>query len=253
MSPLESILLLTFLGSIAGLAGGALLLINNRIVEKAPHYLASFAAGTLIGAAFFDLLPEAVADSPDGVNFFPWIVVGILIFFLLERYLHGFHQHEETHEHHKEGKTTVPLIVVGDTVHNFVDGAVIAATFMADPQVGLITTFAVLAHELPQEIGDFGLLLHKGVSRIRVLIINFLSACSAFAGAILTYSIGSALEKYIPVMLTLTTGFFIYIALSDLMPEIQYEKSRRVSTLQTLAMVGGIILIWFVVNTFEHR
>lgn len=252
MSQLESILLLTGLGSVAGLLGGSLLLVNRKIVEKAPHYLASFAAGTLIGAAFFDLLPEAIADSPEGTNFLPWIVVGIIIFFLLERYLHGFHKHQESHEHHKEGKTTVPLIIVGDTVHNFVDGAVIAATFMADAQLGLITTFAVLAHELPQEIGDFGLLLHKGVSKIRVLIINFFSACSAFLGAILAYTLGSTLERYIPIMLTLTTGFFIYIALSDLMPEIQYEKSRRVSTLQTLAMVGGILLIWFVVNTFKE-
>lgn len=245
--------MLTFLGSIAGLAGGSLLLLNKNLVLKAPHYLASFAAGTLIAAAFFDLLPEAVEAAGESANVFPWVVVGIIVFFLLERYLHGAHVHSESHEHHKEGKTTIPLIVVGDTAHNFVDGMAIAATFIADTSLGLVTTIAILAHELPQEIGDFGLLLHKGVSRTRVLLINLFSACSAFAGAILTYAIGSALEKYIPIMLTLTSGFFIYIALSDLMPEIQYEKSRKVSTLQTLAMVGGIILIWFVVNHFEHR
>ena len=252
MSSLENILVFTFLGSIGALIGGVLLLSSKKLIGSASHYLASFAAGTLIGAAFFDLLPEAMEASGE-VNVFPWIVVGIIIFFLIERYLHSFHHHEKHHEHQKETKTTVPLIIIGDTVHNFVDGVAIAATFMADTSAGIVTALAIFAHEVPQEIGDFGLLAHKGVSRLRIIIINIFSACSAFAGAIITYVMGNFLEEYIPMLITLTAGFFIYIALSDLIPEIQYEKSKRKSTIQTLVMIGGILLIYFTVNYLAHE
>lgn len=252
MSTLEGILLFTFIGSIGALIGGIVLLSNKNLITKASHYLASFAAGTLIGAAFFDLLPEAMEASDDS-SIFPWVVVGIITFFLIERYLHSFHHHEGHHEHQREAKTTVPLIIIGDTVHNFVDGVAIAATFMVDTSVGMVTALAIFAHEVPQEIGDFGLLAHKGVTRARIIIINVISAASAFAGAIITYVLGGALEKYIPVLITLTAGFFLYIALSDLIPEIQYEKSKRKSTIQTLLMISGIILIWFTVNVIAHE
>ncbi|MBI4059354.1 ZIP family metal transporter [Candidatus Microgenomates bacterium] len=245
MSTLINILLLTFLGSLAGLTGGLLLLANKKLISKVSPYLAAFAAGTLIGVAFFDLLPEAAL--------FPWAAGGIIFFFLIERYLHSFHHHEKHHEHTREARTTVPLIVISDTMHNFVDGVVIAATFMAQPTLGMVTALAVLAHEVPQEIGDFGLLLHKGLSRLRVVVINILSASASFLGAIITYILGDILEGYIPILVSLTAGFFLYIALSDLVPEIQYEKKKRMATLQTLILISGMILIWGVVNLFEEN
>ena len=253
VSVLSNILIFTFIGSLAALIGGLLLLSNKNLTTKVSSFLAPFAAGVLIGAAFFDLIPEAVSESGEsGSNVFPWIVVGIIAFFLLERYLHSFHSHEKHHEHNKESKTTVPLIVIGDTVHNFVDGVVIAATFMAEPSLGAVSAVAVFAHELPQEIGDFGLLLHKGLSRMRVITINIVSASFAFLGALITYALGEVLESYIPVLLTLTAGFFIYIALSDLIPEIQYEKKKSIASLQSLVMIAGVLVIWFVVTNFGH-
>lgn len=254
MSTLENILLFTFVGSLAALVGGLVLLSNKELIAKVGGFLSPFAAGVLIGAAFFDLLPEAVHESEKlgEANIFPWVVVGILGFFLIERYLHSFHHHDKTHEHEKESKTTVPLIVIGDTVHNFVDGIVIAGTFMAQPALGAVTAIAVFAHEVPQEIGDFGLLLHKGLSKGKVIVVNVISASFAFLGALITFALGGILENYTHILLTVTAGFFLYIALSDLLPEIQYEKKTRIATLQSLVMLAGVLVIWFVVTNFAH-
>ena len=230
MSTLGYILLFTFLGSVGSLIGGIALLSKEKFAIKISHFLASFAAGTFLGAAFFDLLPEALEGGEKlGINVPLWVLVGIVGFFLIERTIHWFHHHEDYHEHAKETKSTVPLIILGDTMHNFIDGIVIAATFLTSIPLGIVTTLAVMAHELPQEIGDFGLLLHKGLSRKKVIMVNVLSAAAAFAGAILMYIAGDLLENYIPVFLAVTAGFFIYIAASDLIPEIHYERRRGVA------------------------
>lgn len=253
MSTLGYILLFTFLGSIAALIGGFILLSYEKFALKVSHFLASFAAGVLLATAFFDLLPEAVEEAQDsGVNVFLWTFVGIVLFFLIERFIHWFHHHEEYHEHEKESKSTIPLIIIGDTVHNFIDGVVIAATFMVSIPLGIVSALAVTAHEIPQEIGDFGLLLHKGLSRKKVILVNIASAASAFIGAILTYLLGDVLGGYLPVLLALTAGFFIYIAASDLIPEIHYEKRRGFAVIESLLLVIGAIIIFISVSLLEH-
>lgn len=253
MSTLAYILVFTFIGSIVALAGGLILLARERLALKISHFLASFAAGVLLGAAFFDLLPEASHEGEKlGINIFFWTLVGILIFFLLERAIHWFHHHEEHHQDHKEVKTTVPLIVIGDTMHNFIDGVVIAATFMVSAPIGIVTALSVFAHELPQEIGDFGLLLHKGLKRRRIIVVNVLSAAVAFAGALLTYSLGNVLEPHLPKLLALTAGFFIYIASSDLIPEIHHEKRRKHALLETGLLLLGVFVIWLSVTFLAH-
>lgn len=245
MSTLTYILLFTFLGSIGALVGGFILLSYEKIALKISHFLASFAAGVLLGAAFFDLLPEALhVGEEKGIDVFLWTLFGIIAFFLLERLIHWFHHHEEYHQYKKESKTTVPLIIIGDTVHNFIDGVVIAATFMISVPLGIVTSLAVFAHEIPQEIGDFGLLLHKGLSRKRIILVNVLSAGSAFLGAGITYASGNLLESYIPIFLALTAGFFIYIAASDLIPEIHYEKRKGFAFIESVLLICGVILIW---------
>ncbi|MBI2074621.1 MAG: ZIP family metal transporter [Candidatus Levybacteria bacterium] len=228
MSTLAYILLFTFLGSVASLIGGFILLSHEKLALKISHFLASFAAGVLLGTAFFDLLPEAAHEAEKTeINIFFWTLLGIVLFFLIERFIHWFHHHEEYQEHERESKSTLPLIIIGDTVHNFIDGIVIAATFMVNIPLGIVTTIAVAAHEIPQEIGDFGLMLHKGLARKKIIIVNILSAAVAFIGAITTYLLGNVLEGYIPIFLALTAGFFIYIATSDLIPEIHYENSSN--------------------------
>ena len=253
MSTLNYILIFTFIGSLGGLIGGLALISKEEFAKKISHFLASFAAGVFLGAAFFDLLPEASHNAEElGINIFTWTLIGIIFFFLLERFVHWFHHHDEHHGHSVEPKSTIPLIVIGDTVHNFVDGIVIAATFLVGAPLGIITALAVFAHEIPQEIGDFGLLLHKGLARRTIILINVLSASVAFIGALLTYALGNALKSYIPTLLALTAGFFIYIATSDLIPEINYEKDRRSALIKSLLLVLGIGVIMLSVSLLEH-
>lgn len=253
MSTLGFILLFTFLGSIAALAGGFVLVSKEKFALKISHFLASFAAGVLLGTAFFDLLPEALhAGEEVGINAFFWTLLGIVLFFLIERFIHWFHHHEEQHEYERESKSTVPLIIFGDTAHNFVDGIVIAATFMVSVPLGIATSLAVVTHEIPQEIGDFGLLLHKGMSKRGVIVVNIVSAAAALVGAVLTYLVGDILEGYLPVFLAITAGFFIYIAASDLIPEIHYEKRRGFAIIESILLVVGIVTIWLSVSLLEH-
>lgn len=254
MSTLGYILLFTFLGSIGALIGGLVLISKEDFAKKISHFLAAFAAGTLLGAAFFDLLPEASHEGEQlGINIFSWTLAGIIFFFMLEKFIHWFHHHGQHHKHEVEPQTTVPLIVISDTVHNFVDGVVIAATFMVNVPLGIVTTLAVTAHEIPQEIGDFGLLLHKGLSRSTVILINILSASIAIGGALATYALGNVLANYIPALLALTAGFFIYIATSDLIPEINYEKNKNFAAVKSLLLILGIIVIMLSTSLLEHN
>lgn len=253
MSTLSYILLFTFAGSIAALVGGLLLISKENFAKKISHFLASFAAGTFLGAAFFDLLPEADLEAEElGINIFSWVLTGIIFFFLLERFIHWFHHHEAHHQHKRESQSTVPLIIIGDTIHNFVDGIVIAATFLVSIPLGIITALAVAAHEIPQEIGDFGLLLHKGLSRSSVILVNILSASVAFIGALITYALGDVLVIYIPILLALTAGFFIYIATSDLIPEINYERRRNFAVVKSLLLILGLVVIMLSTSLLEN-
>ncbi len=248
------ILLFTFLGSVVSLIGGILLLVKEKWTLKISHFLMSFAAGVLLGTAFFDLLPEALemahssqssSGQGGGANIFAWALIGIVGFFLLERFVYWFHHH---HEHEdKEAKPTVALIILGDSVHNFIDGVVIAATFMVSMPLGIVTALAVAAHEIPQEIGDFAILLHRGMRRNKVIWVNILSALTAMAGAVLTFFVGDSVKNLLPVVISLTAGFFIYIAASDLIPEIHHEK-RGFAFLESLLLVCGVILTWFSVS-----
>lgn len=249
---LLTILFFTFLGSLFSLIGGLILLSNEKLMLKISHLLASFAAGVLLGTAFFDLLPEALHEGEAaGIDVFLWALVGIVTFFVFERFVHWFHHHEEYHEDNSTSKTTIPLIIFGDTMHNFIDGVVIAATFMIDMQLGIVTTLAVAAHEIPQEIGDFGLMLHKGLSKQKIILVNIVSAAASFLGAILTFLIGSGIEGYLPILIALTAGFFIYIASSDLIPEIHHEKRKGFAFYETVLLIAGILTIWITVNALS--
>ncbi len=251
MSTLVYILLFTFIGSIGALVGGIALLSNEKFALKISHLLASFAAGVLLGTAFFDLLPEAAHEAENlKINIFLWALSGIVIFFLFERFIHWFHHHEEYHNE-KDTKSTLPLIIFGDTMHNFLDGILIAATFMVSIPLGITTSIAVFTHEIPQEIGDFGLMLHKGLTRKKIIWVNIASGGAALIGAFITYVFGGSLEKYIPALLALTAGFFIYIAASDLIPEIHHEKRKNYIIYETLLLLFGVALTWFMVS-FLH-
>lgn len=252
MSTLAYIIIFTFLGSIVSLIGGVLLLLKEKFALKISHYLAAFAAGTLLGTAFLDLLPEAhssLLSSEQAFEIFFWALLGVLIFFLLERFIHHHGHGSET----EAKRSVVPLIVLGDSVHNFVDGVAIAATFLISIPLGIVTSLAVAAHEIPQEIGDFGLLLDKGVAKIKVLKINLLSALAALLGAVLTYLYKDSIEGLLPQVLALTAGFFIYIASANLIPEIHSQENREVAFWETITLFVGVLAIWMVISLLEGK
>lgn len=249
MSILGYIIVFSLIGSVISLIGGMLLLFKEKFARKFSHLLASFAAGALLGTAFLDLLPEAIHESGGEAGIIVWALVGMMVFFVLERFIHFFHHH---HEHAVTDKPTVALLMTGDSIHNFIDGVVIAATFMVSIPLGIVTTLAVAAHEIPQEIGDFGVMLKHGLPRKRVLFFNFLSAVAAIVGALITYFAGGAIEGYLPYLLALTAGFFIYIAASDLIPEIHEENRHGLAFIETGLLVLGIMVIWVSISLLEH-
>lgn len=253
MGILAYIIFFTLIGSVVSLIGGILLLVKQKFALQISHYLSSFAAGALLSAAFFDLLPEATEHMEQGgveVNLPLWTLLGILIFFLLERFIHHHHR-DHTNNPAEEKKTIIPLVVIGDTVHNFTDGMAIAATFLISIPLGIVTSLAVAAHEIPQEMGDFGLMLSKGLERKKVLLINLFSSLAAIAGAILIYLYQESLEKFLPIILALTAGFFIYIALANLIPEIHNQDNQKVAFWETVMLILGVIVVYLAISTLE--
>lgn len=256
---LLNILGATFLGSFVSLLGGIILLaVRGRTTLRLTHFFSAFAAGALLATAFLDLLPEAQAVGTE-INVFRWTLFGIFGFYLLERGVHWFHHHtqhegeahgaEHGHAHHA---ATPTLILIGGALHNFIDGAAIAASFIASPALGLLTALAVGAHEIPKELGDFAVLLDRGMRRGRVLLLNMLSACAAFVGAIATWLLTEHVTGLLPILFSLTAGLFAYIALSDLIPEIHQRHPRGLAVVETVFLVSGAVLVGAAVTVLEQ-
>lgn len=247
------LLIAAVFGSIISLAGGVYLLYGKWGVEKLQRVSVPFAAGALLAAAFVDLLPEAMEGSD--THFISLVVLSsFLVFFLLERSLSWFHHHhEESHEQHANPRyrRNSSLIVIGDTLHNFIDGLAIGASFLVSPATGIVTTIAITAHEIPQEIGDFGLLLAKGMRRRNVVWANLLSALATIVGAVLVYALGGSLPVSEPLLLAITAGFFIYIAASDIIPTIHAEPKRRAANIQAAVLLVGVLFVG-ITTTLAH-
>jgi len=212
------------------------LVLRKKVLDKILLMLVSFASGSLLGGAFLHLIPEAL--SPYDEIVFIVILVGILVFFLLEKSLWK-HCHEKECPVHPFAY----LNLFGDGLHNFIDGMIIAASFLVSIPLGSATTIAVISHEVPQEIGDFGILVYGGLSKRKALFYNFLTAITAIAGATFTY----AFYEFIPKMaylLAFAAGSFIYIATTDLIPEMRKERKLTVSFAQFILLLAGIMLMW---------
>lgn len=243
---LAQIILLTIFGSILSLSGGLLLLLKKTWNHKFSLFLTSFAAGVLLSTAFLDLFPESLkklTETGDGDIFVP-ALLGIVTFFLLERTLIWFHHHDDSHG----VKPTVWMVTIGDGVHNFIDGVAIAATYIANPALGLTTAIAVAAHEIPQEIADFSIYLSHGLSHKRAIIFNVGSALTAIVGAMGMYYFSGALENYLGHITAFTAGMFCYIALSDLIPELHHAQNKQDTLPQIVAFIIGIGLMMIVRN-----
>ena len=232
------IFIASFLESLVAFVGGALAIFNEEKVRRAAHFVVSFAIGALLGVSLLELIPEAIKmSSVEAV--FPWVFGGILLFFILEKFLFWYHCHGGVCPVH----TYTYLILWGDFLHNFIDGVIMALAFLADIKLGIITSVAVIFHEIPQEIGDFSLLMHGGFTRARALWFNFLSASSVMIGAVLTYLFGNTLEPFLPFGLALIAGNFIYLASTDLMPELHESTGFSHSIAQILFIIIGALLV----------
>jgi len=227
--------------SLIGLFG---LSLKERALKTSLFALVSLAVGALLGDAFIHLIPEAFADGTNALTISLAIVGGILAFFVIEKVLH-WHHHQGIEDVEHGTKPVGKLILISDGFHNFIDGIIIGASYLVSPEVGVATTIAVILHEIPQEIGDFGVLIHAGFSRAKALWYNFLSALFAVAGAVLVFVLGSNIEGIVVFMVPIAAGGFIYIALSDLIPELhnQADKSARHAILQFFWIIIGVLLM----------
>lgn len=243
------IIFFSLIGGVFSLVGGLLLLSREKWAEMLAEYATPLAAGALLAAVFLDLLHEGLEEAPI-MTVLMSTLIGILLFFYAERFLRWFHHH---HQHESKQKDpTVSLIVVGDTLHNALDGVAIAAAFLISVPTGIVTTIAIAAHEIPQEVGDFGLLLSKGVKRSRVLLINVMSALATVVMAVLTFALGSADRLPVGVLLGLSAGFLLYIALSDIIPTIHETTGKRhLLDVRPLLVLVGVLIVGLAIY-FAH-
>lgn len=232
----------TTAGSLISLAGGIYLLYGKWGIAKLQIFAVPFAAGALLAAAFLDVLPEALHKAETS-HILLVTLIGFLFFFVLERSLSWFHHHHEEPGEHGHPKRNVALIIIGNTLHNFLDGLAIGASFLVNPVTGIVTAIAVAAHEIPRELGDFGLMLAKGMKPRSVLWVNFASAVATVMGAALVFGFGDSLPIPESSLLAITAGFFIYIAASDIVPTIHAEPRRKMANIQTAVLIFGVIFV----------
>lgn len=244
------VIIFALLGSVVSMVGGFLLLGNKSFVKKLAAYATPFAAGALLAAVFLDLLPEGLKAAKVETVLLS-ALIGLLVFFYLERFLRWFHHHHE----HNDSQDFSPksLVVVGDTVHNALDGIVIASAFLVNAPAGIVATIAVAAHEIPQEIGDFGLLLKMGMSRAKVIIVNLASALSTVVAAVITFWLGGRYNLPLGVMLGVSSGLLLYIATSDIIPTIHEEsRQKKLFDIKPLLLAFGVIVVALVIVFVER-
>jgi zinc and cadmium transporter len=242
---LPAILAVALVSSVS-LLGIVTLAWNEARLRRILFILISIAAGALLGDAFIHLLPEAFAEAESALSVSLLVLAGFFTFFVLEKFLQWHHVHADeplNAEEHARIHPVGHLVLVSDGMHNLIDGVAIGAAFMVSPAVGIATTAAILLHEIPQEIGDFALLVHAGFSRTQALIMNLFSAVSAFAGVGLAFVLAGFFESAAPLIAAFSAGMFIYIAGSDLIPELHKTSGLKKSLTQLVAIGVGILIM----------
>jgi len=225
--------LISFVGIIS-------LLLKKNLLDKILLLLISFSAGALIGGAFLHLIPEAVEKSgQNGVYLL--VIVGFIAFFILEKYLHWRHCHKGKCEIH----TFTYLNLIGDGAHNFIDGLIIGSAFVVNINFGIAASFAIIMHEIPQEIGDFGVLVYGGLSKNKALFYNFLSALTAILGTIIGFALANISDNFLKLLMPMAAGGFIYIASCDLIPELHKQQDIKKATLAMAVFILGVAFMYF--------
>jgi zinc and cadmium transporter len=224
--------------SLISLVGIFTFLLKGKSLQNVIFYFVGFSAGALIGGAFLHILPESL-EKNSNTFVFSWVICGMALFFLMERYFYWRHCHDENCRVH----SFTYLNLIGDGLHNFFDGMVIAASYTVSIQVGLATTFAVIFHEIPHELGNFAVLVYGGFKRSKALLFNFLTVLTAFAGALGGYFLAERTGHFSEFILPMTAGGFIYVASTDLIPEIHKENNQKRATLAFVAFLLGVIFM----------
>jgi zinc and cadmium transporter len=244
---LTLILIATAVGGLVSVLLAASLALTP--LQRYAHLLTSFAVGALLTAAFVGMLPHALESGMSSEVLGGWVLAGLAAFFLLEKSMLWRHSHDD----HAPGGTlraVVPMVVLGDGLHNFVDGVIIAAAFLVDTHLGMATAIAVLLHEIPQELSDFMVLLAAGVPRRRALMLNLLSGAATVAGGALGYAVLGMMQSVLPVVLAIAAASFIYIAVADLVPYLQRQTGKFNGARQVALIVagGGAIMLGHVLT-----
>ncbi len=250
----------------ATLAGGLLSVLiaaslTVGVLGRVVHHLVSLSAGVLLSTALLNVLPEAFESQASPQALFATLLAGLIFFFLLEKaelYRHSHHHEGDGHHHHhhfdrQQAGRGGWAVLMGDSIHNFCDGVIIAAAFLSDTQVGIVTALAIIAHEIPQEVGDYIVLLNAGFSRSKALLYNAVSGLAAVAGGVLGYFIVGPWVDLFPYLLVVASSSFIYVAVADLIPQLQHRLSMR-DTVAQLAWLGvGMVMIALVVKSLHHH
>jgi len=247
MNDVVSVLLLSTLGSLVALIGGVVFLYNKKWSKVLSRYSVPFAAGVLLTVSLVGLLPESVHMYGEGAFFV--VLLTFFASFLFEQFVCHLHHHESHDHDHGVKSSSVPLVLVGDTIHNFIDGVAISASFLVNPGLGLITAISTLLHEVPHEIGDFGLLLKAGWKKGKVLLVTALSASMPIVGAMMVL-VFTPSESTVGVLLAIAAGMFLYLGASDFLPSVHiHDKKDRGNV---VALIIGVIVMYLTLNIIPH-
>lgn len=246
-----ALLLLALLGSVAGLFGGIIFLINKNWAKILGIYAVPFAAGVLLSVSVLHLVPEA--SEMIGYNAFLYVLMAFLGSFIFEKYFASMHHHEEHSHGGTLHKSTIPLVILGDTIHNFIDGVAIAAAFLVNPYSGFVVAMSTFLHETPHEIGDFGVLISRGWTPRKTFFANFLSSLATIPGALMVYYFfPNGANDQIGVFLAISAGIFLYLGASDFLPEIDEHDTKRMTFIKVLLVVVGASLMYFISQIFPE-
>jgi zinc and cadmium transporter len=235
-----SALIISSAGSVS--LAGSLLFLNEDRLDKISSWLLTLAGGTLLGAAFLGMLPKALQLGSKNETILAVTLIGILIFFIIEKIILLRTCGNKNCERHKN--VSAPLILLGDALHNFIDGVIITAAFFSSYRFGIIVTISVFAHEVPQELADFGVLINNGYSKLKALKLNLISGLTAIPGGLLAYITLDWTTKLVPWILALSAASFTYIALADLVPQMHNKTNAKNSILQVIFIISGVLIIY---------
>lgn len=246
---MPELLFYSLIGGLFSLGGGLLLLWKPSLTKKFITPLIAFGAGAFLGAVFLDILPEALGSTDEPHPVLLATLVGFVLFFTLERLIMKYVKRHDEHEKHADHTESLPyLLILGDTLHNFLDGIVIALAYIANPFLGLPTALAIAAHEVPQEIGDFSILLKLGWKKRTVLAVNIAQSLVTIPGVFLGYALGQTVELFLPSLLGVTAGIFLYIGASDLVPDLHHTSGHRYVARIIVPFILAIVTISYVTS-----